>query len=186
MAGSNSEMLDVARIRVEERRIRRARNPFKSYFHHATRVADMEATRHFYEDIIGLPMTSCQVQKIDPETKQPTNFILTSFELADGNFVGFFQFDDPTRPYIKRKPSYLDHLAINVSDKRVLDEVFERVKANGVSHFFENQPMCRSLYIFDPDGDLFELAYQLEGLDDALDGRDAHQQLKEWLSEIRK
>ena len=52
--------------------------------HHAAWVTnDKEATRHFYEDVIGLPMTACWKEK----TPAGVEYCHTSFEIGDGGAI---------------------------------------------------------------------------------------------------
>ena len=55
--------------------------------HHAAWVTrDQEATRQFYEDVVGLPMTACWSEK----TPTGREYCHTFFEIGDGGAVVFF------------------------------------------------------------------------------------------------
>lgn len=172
-----------AEEREARRKSRRAKTPFTGYFHNALRVADMEATRHFYEDVIGLPLTGCEVVDQEPGSGRATSYIHTFFELSDGSLVAFFQFDDPQHPYIKCQPSHMDHCAIAVRDEAAFWETTERVKTEGIKHFIVDHPDCLSNYIVDPDGRAFEIAFLRPNCIDGLDHEDAHEVLANWLKE---
>jgi hypothetical protein len=45
---------------------RRSRNAIRRLHRHALRTDDMEATRHFYEDLIGMPMVQTVQGEVDP------------------------------------------------------------------------------------------------------------------------
>ncbi len=56
--------------------------------HHAAWVTrDMEMTRAFYEDVLGLPLTACWIEK-NPSTGH--EYCHTCFEIGDGGSIAFF------------------------------------------------------------------------------------------------
>ena len=91
-----------------------------SRLHHTAYVSrDLEATRKFYEDIIGLPLvaTWCEMDKLFGAER---TYCHCFFGLGDGGALAFFQFADqgdqelfgPKMPF-----SPFHHIALNV-DKR--------------------------------------------------------------------
>ena len=99
--------------------------------HHTAYVTkDLEATRAFYEDVIGLPMIATWTEADELFGKMRT-YCHVFFELADGSALAFFQFADaddqaefgpeiPSSPFI--------HIALHV-DKATQDEIAARVAA---------------------------------------------------------
>lgn len=164
------------------RKRRRAATAYSNYFHRAVRVRDMEATRHFYEDLMGLPMVACAVMDTAHGTGEATNYIHTFFELGDGSYLAFFQFADDRYPYIERTGSYFDHHAINAKSEQTVLDMVAKVKELGIFHLDVDDANGHSVYIRDPDGDLFEIAYQRPGSIDALEDDDAHEKLRNWLA----
>src|SRR5581483_12169768 len=65
--------------------------------HHAAWVTrDQEATRHFYEDILGVPLvaTWCERGMRDPQTGKEREYCHTFFAFNDGGALAFFQYAD--------------------------------------------------------------------------------------------
>lgn len=88
-----------------------------SRFHHTAYVTrDLEATRQFYEDIIGLPLTATWCEK-DMLFGAERTYCHIFFGLADGSALAFFQFTDandqeqfgPKMPFTP-----FHHIALNV------------------------------------------------------------------------
>ncbi len=165
------------------RKRRRASSPYAKYAHRAVRVRDMEATRHFYEDLMGLPMVACSVNAAAHGSGEETNYIHTFFELGDGSYLAFFQFADDRRPYIERTPSWFDHCAINARSEKTVLDMLAKAKELGLFHVHVEDPLDNSVYILDPDGDLFEITYPREGSTDQLENGDAHEKLRSWLGQ---
>ncbi len=164
------------------RKRRRAASPYSHYAHRAVRVGDMEATRHFYEDLMGLPMVACMVMDAAHGTGEATNYIHTFFELGDGSYLAFFQCADDSKPYIERTGSYFDHHAINAKSEQTVIDMVAKVKELGIFHLDVDEPTAHSVYVRDPDGDTFEITYQRPGSIDELEDSDAHEKLRNWLA----
>lgn len=150
--------------------------------HHAFVVADQEATRRFYEDVLGLPLvaTWCEVDDAGA-------YCHTFFELADGSCLAFFQFADPAVQAANATPSgsVYDHVALAVT-LAVQEDVRERADAAGVGHLTIDHGYCVSLYVPDPDGLIVELTadHPAAVTADAVAGRrsTAHAELARWLA----
>lgn len=173
-----------SREKAAVRRLRQAKTDVVQYFHNAFRVRDMEKTRHFYEDVIGCPLIGCDVVDVDPTNGQPSHFIHTFFELADGSYLAFFQYNNDNYPYIERKPSYMDHCAVTVRDHETFWAIVDRVKAENIPYFLVEHPNCLSAYITEPDGGSFEIARPADFCADVVEGdEDPHEVLAHWLAE---
>lgn len=172
----------VPTVTDDLRRKRQAASKYSNYFHRAIRVRDMEATRHFYEDIVGLPLVGADAFTTDHATGEPCDYIHTFFALGDGSYLAFFQFADDKYPYYQRTGSYMDHHALTAKSKQVVDELIARVKAEGIFHVVVDDPVCFSVYVRDPDGDMFEAAFPLPGCADALEQADARNLLTDWVA----
>jgi catechol 2,3-dioxygenase-like lactoylglutathione lyase family enzyme len=146
--------------------------------HHAAWVTnDMEATRHFYEDIIGLPMTACWKEK----TPGGVEYCHTFFELGDGSALAFFDWtDEDVNPRGRESPG---HLALEC-DAETQAGIKARVEAAGYETRLTDHGYCVSLYVNDPNN------FRLEFTADASDSKEifanhspkAHQYLKEWMA----
>ena len=70
-----------------------------SLHHFAYRCRDAEETRHFYEDILGLPLK--HVIRLDhvPSTGEYCPYVHVFFQMRDGSYIAFFDLgDDVTAP----------------------------------------------------------------------------------------
>ena len=65
--------------------------------HNAWVTRDQEATRRFYEDLIGLPLVATW-SEADELFGAERVYCHTFFGLADGSALAFFQFADQKRP----------------------------------------------------------------------------------------
>lgn len=122
--------------------------------HHAYVSRNLEATRHFYEDVVGLPLAATWC-----EEDFGHSYCHTFFELADGSCLAFFQFADPetTETHAKlASTSPFDHIALAATSK-LQAKVEARAKAVGVSTQRIDHGYCVSLYLRDPDGLVVEL-----------------------------
>ena len=82
--------------------------------HHAYVVDDQEATRAFYEDLLGFPLvaTWCEVETVRGKER---TYCHTFFELEDGSALAFFQFLDPDDQVEMKldSRSSLNHVALS-------------------------------------------------------------------------
>ena len=129
--------------------------------HNAYVTKDMEATRHFYEDILGFPLlaTWCEADELFGALRV---YCHCFFGIGDGGALAFFQFADskdqdqfgPQMPF-----SPFHHIALNV-DAKTQAEVEGRIKAAGMTEprtFVLEHGYCRSVYVTDPNGLIVEL-----------------------------
>ena len=66
----------------------------KSLHHWAYRCRDAEETRHFYEDVLGLPLAHVVSADIVPSTGEYSPYVHIFFEMKDGSYVAFFDLGD--------------------------------------------------------------------------------------------
>ncbi len=159
-----------------------------SRLHHTAYVSrDLEATRKFYEEVIGLPLLATWCEK-DMLFGAERTYAHCFFGLGDGGALAFFQFADaadqqqfgPQMPF-----SPFHHIALNV-DKQTQDGIEQRLKAAGYKEpqfFVLEHGYCRSVYVTDPNGMIVE--FTLDHPDVVKINRDAlgkaHSELKRWL-----
>jgi catechol 2,3-dioxygenase-like lactoylglutathione lyase family enzyme len=159
-----------------------------SRLHHTAYVSkDLEATRKFYEEIIGLPLLATWCEK-DLLFGAERTYAHCFFGLADGGALAFFQFADPRDqeqfgPQMPFSPFH--HIALNV-DTATQDGIEQRLKAAGYQEpqsFVLEHGYCRSVYVTDPNGMIVEFTHDHPDVvkinRDAL-GK-AHAELKRWL-----
>ena len=155
--------------------------------HNAYVTRDMEATRHFYEDIIGLPLLATWCEK-DMLFGAERTYAHCFFGLGDGGALAFFQFAEagdqaqfgPKMPFTP-----FHHIALNV-DKETQAGIEQRLKAAGFKEpesFVLEHGYCRSVYVTDPNGMIVE--FTLDHPDVEKINRDAlgkaHSELERWL-----
>ncbi len=156
--------------------------------HHTAYVTkDLEATRAFYEDVLGFPLMATYCEKDELFGKERV-YCHVFFELADGSALAFFQFADaddqaefgpemPASPFI--------HIALHVDEdgqaalaKRIADAGIVEPQTYVLEHGY-----CRSLYVTDPNGMIIEFTYDDPRAAALDEGRRAaaHAELKRWL-----
>jgi len=162
--------------------------PAASRLHHNAYVAkNLEATRAFYEDIIGLPLVATWCEKDVLFGKERT-YAHCFFGLQDGSALAFFQFADPSDqaefgPQMPASPFH--HIALNV-DAETLNGLIKRVKDAGIqppATYELEHGYCHSLYVTDPNGLIVEFTLDSKAAPDlnAKRKQDAHSELKRWL-----
>jgi glyoxylase I family protein len=159
--------------------------------HHTAYVSkDLEKTRQFYEEIIGIPLaaTWCECEEIRGEM---ITLCHVFFELADGSALAFFQFADARHeerfgPQMPR--TLFHHIALNV-DAKTQEDIEARLKDAGIlapDTYVLEHGFCRSLYVRDPNGMLLELTCDApEAMrEDVVRERraKAHSELARWLA----
>ena len=72
--------------------------PVLGLHHNAYRYRDAEETRHFYEDVLGLPLVHVVKEQFVPSTGEKSPFAHLFFELKDGSCIAFFDLGDNVKP----------------------------------------------------------------------------------------
>lgn len=156
--------------------------------HNAYVTRDMEATRHFYEDLIGMPLiaTWCEADELFGKERV---YCHCFFGLADGSALAFFQFADSDDqalfgPAMPASPFH--HIALNV-DAKTQAAVEDRLKKADFMEpgfFVLEHGYCRSIYVTDPNGMILELT--TDNPEAAAGDKErlatAHAELKRWLA----
>lgn len=168
---------------------RRAKIPVRGFHHHAFRTRDMEATRHFWEDLVGLPMVGTFVETTDPVTEQPSNYIHTFFEMGDGSALAFFQFQEGLykESAIKGPQDPFDHhVALEVESKDAVLAFKDRASAAGYQCMLIDHGYCYSVYLHDPNGMQVELTSKVPATHEIMSrhAATAHEDLKRWLAGV--
>lgn len=157
---------------------------FANKLHHfAWRCRDAEETRHFYEDILGLPLAHVIRADTVPSTGEECPYVHIFFRMKDGSFIAFFDLGNGRGPEADpTTPAWVNHFAMEVDSEAELLAVKKRLEDAGIDvvgiadHGFVN-----SIYFFDPNGLRLEFTYKTEGqayLDAA--ESEAHVLLAEW------
>jgi glyoxylase I family protein len=174
---------------VEQTRARLASSNVNRLHHKAYVTDDQEATRHFYEDLVGLPLvaTWCEHENMRGKTR---DYCHTFFALRDGGALAFFQLADAADKDLFRhrpQPMTLDHIALNVDEatqmairQRLVDDGYAKAEDIRIT----DHGYCISLYTTDPNGIVVEFARDTHSFDEMAEKRgvNAHSELKRWLS----
>jgi catechol 2,3-dioxygenase-like lactoylglutathione lyase family enzyme len=157
--------------------------------HHTAYVTkDQEATRAFYEDILGFPLLATW-SEADELFGAVRVYCHTFFGLADGSALAFFQFADEADQELfdpALAPSPFRHVAMKVDadgqaeiHRRLTDARWKPDQTYVLEHGY-----CRSLYTEDPNGMLLEFTLDVPEAADIAELRsaDAHETLRRWLA----
>ena len=160
-----------------------------SRLHHTAYVTnDLEATRKFYEDVIGLPLmaTWCEVDELFGAQRTYCHLF---FGLGDGGALAFFKFANPEDQKLfgpKMPETPFHHIALNV-DRETQSGIESRLAAAGYTPprtYVLEHGYCRSVYVTDPNGMILE--FTLDHPDVARIGvtqrAKAHAELRRWMA----
>jgi glyoxylase I family protein len=159
-----------------------------SRLHHTAYVSsDLERTRTFYEDVIGLPLlaTWCESDELFGAVRTYCHLF---FGLGDGGALAFFKFakqEDQEQFGPKMPETPFHHIALKV-DADVQTAIEGRLRAAGYEEpqmFVLEHGYCRSLYAVDPDGMIVEFTVDHADVEkiNATRRETAHADLKRWL-----
>lgn len=128
--------------------------PVQGLHHFAWRCRDAEQTRHFYEDILGLPLTHLIRADRVPSTGEYCPYVHLFFELGDGSCLAFFDLgDDQAAEPSPNTPAWVNHLALTVANEALLTEAQHKLAAAGVDVIGPtDHGFVKSIYFFDPNG----------------------------------
>lgn len=160
-----------------------------SRLHHTAYVSkNLEATRQFYEDVIGLPLlaTWCESDELFGAER---TYCHCFFGLGDGGALAFFQFARPEDQALfgpKMPDTPFHHIALKV-DEEAQKGIEQRLRAAGFQEprmYVLEHGYCRSVYAVDPDGMIVEFTVDHPEADkiNAKRKQDAHSELKRWLA----
>jgi glyoxylase I family protein len=152
--------------------------------HHAYTTDDLEATRHFYEDILGIPLIATWIEK-EHLGGEWVELGHSFYGLADGSALAFFNFADPKKQaaWKAKEQSLFVHLALAVS-KETQDEIKGRLKKADFQTFDIDHGYCYSMYVRDPNGLLVEFTVDPPHVQtiNAVMRKSAHQELQRWIA----
>jgi catechol 2,3-dioxygenase-like lactoylglutathione lyase family enzyme len=154
--------------------------------HYAFVTTDLEKTRSFYEDLIGLTLVATWAE-VDHLPARDRVYCHTFFELADGSALAFFQFEDPDQEIPVAAPaSPFAHIALNC-DLQNQQEIYDRLRAAGYTAedvVIKDHGYCTSLYVYDPNGVRLEFTADCDDMPEILvrQKATAHETLRRWLA----
>jgi len=127
---------------------------------------DMEATRRFYEDLMGFPLVRADVIDIVGHGEMKHYF----FDIGNGQLLGFMSgesvegFSKDYDSSINRGlglPHGVYHFAFNATSEDELEQVKKHLESNGVAVRgpVDHEGWCKSIYFDDPNGLQFEYCH---------------------------
>ena len=157
--------------------------PIHQLHHYAYRAKDAEETRHFYEDILGLPLYHIIQSDYVPSTGEYCPYTHFFFRLQDGSFIAFFDLgnDEAALPS-PNTPLWVNHVSFRVDSQKDLLDMKARLEAHGIEVLgVTDHHIFHSIYFFDPNGVRLELTAQLADEFQMLEeSKTAHLRLAEW------
>ncbi|MFN0002779.1 MAG: VOC family protein [Pseudohongiellaceae bacterium] len=156
--------------------------------HNAYVVKNLEQTRAFYEDMLGMPLLATWCERTDLFGKDRV-YCHCFFGLQDASALAFFQFADADDQQEFGPPlpmSGFRHIALKV-DADHQNFLLNKLKAASYDpqkHYVLEHGYCKSLYVIDPDDMIVEFCTDHPDVDninaDVLPK--AHHELKRWLA----
>lgn len=136
-------------------------------FHFAYPCRDAEETRHFYEDLLGLPLVNCMQADTVPSTGEKKPYVHIFFEMGDGSYIAFFDLGENELPLPSpNTPDWVQHLALEVGSIDQVTELRDRLRAAGVDTTdVIDHGFIKSVYCFDPNGLRLEVTVRTEDAD---------------------
>jgi glyoxylase I family protein len=157
--------------------------PIHGLHHFAYRCKDAEETRHFYEDILGLPLYHIIQSDHVPSTGEYCPYTHIFFRMTDGSCIAFFDLgDDAACEPSANTPEWVNHIAFRVDSVAELEQLKARLEAHGVDVVgVTDHHIFKSIYFFDPNGVRVELSAQIASdMQMQEESRSAHARLAEW------
>ena len=160
--------------------------PINGLHHFAYLCRDAEETRHFYEDILGLPLFHYIRSDIVPSTGEFCPYVHIFFRMTDGSCLAFFDLGDNVLPApSSNTPLWVNHIAMRVDTVDELQSMKARIEAHGIEVLgVTDHRVFKSIYFFDPNGIRLELCAQLASNSQMFDERKGiHEKVVAWSKE---
>jgi glyoxylase I family protein len=144
---------------------------------------DSEETRHFYEDILGMPLVATVVIE-DPFRTDGSGYCYTFFEIRDGDTLSFFEHMSLVHPrYFNARSASHCHVALEVEGDATVQQFKRKLDAAGVANTLKNLGTSLSLRFNDPNGLILEFTTKARhSLGYERTSRSsAHSELQRWL-----
>jgi catechol 2,3-dioxygenase-like lactoylglutathione lyase family enzyme len=152
--------------------------------HHAYVCADQERTRHFYEDLVGIPLTAFWIEDEDIMGERHV-FSHAFFGLPGGGALAFFNFADAAQQerYAAKQQGLFVHLSLAV-DRAAQRAIRARLEGADIAVWDADHGYTYSIYVTDPDGLLVEFSADPPGIEavNAEQRTTAHASLARWMA----
>jgi catechol 2,3-dioxygenase-like lactoylglutathione lyase family enzyme len=161
--------------------------PVLGLHHFAWRCRDAEETRHFYEDLLGLPLVHLIRKDTVPSTGEFCPYVHIFFRMHDGSNIAFFDLgDDIAALPSENTPTWVNHIALRVGSMADLQDMHTRLLSHGVDviGIVDHDQYIESIYFFDPNGFRVELTVEVASKE-AVEAyaKSAHEQITSWTLE---
>jgi glyoxylase I family protein len=157
-------------------------NRVRQMLHHSYACWDSEETRHFYEDILGVPLVATVV--LEDPLRRGSKYCHTYFEMGDGHVLAFFEHTTLFNPKdFTARCGFGCHLALNVGGEAMVRQFKYRLDAVDIANTLLDDGVSVSLRFNDPNGLMLEFmahappSLELQGISRA----SPHSNLQEWL-----
>lgn len=131
----------------------------RSFHHFALNVSDLQASRRFYGDILGLHELQGDEVPLTLQTAVAAGRV-TSFRLPSDAILDLFYEPDLTAPHPDPQQQFTraSHLAFDIAPE-AFDQAVAVLLAQGVAidHGPVSRPTGQGIYFYDPDGFLLEI-----------------------------
>ena len=136
----------------------------KGLYHYAHACRDAEETRHFYEDVLGLPLVNCMVSDHVPSTGEKMDYAHLFFEMGDGSYIAFFDLGENEMPAPSpNTPDWVQHFAMEAASVEEVRAMKKRLQQAGVDVIGPtDHGFIQSIYFFDPNGLRLEVTARTE------------------------
>jgi catechol 2,3-dioxygenase-like lactoylglutathione lyase family enzyme len=154
--------------------------------HFAYRCRDAEETRHFYEDLLGLPLVHIIREDHVPSTGEYCPYVHIFFQMHDGSCVAFFDLgDDEASEPSPNTPAWVNHLALKMGSLAEIEAAKARLEKAGVPVLgITDHKIIKSIYFFDPNGIRVELTCEIwTDAEKRTSREEARPQLDAWTKE---
>jgi catechol 2,3-dioxygenase-like lactoylglutathione lyase family enzyme len=155
----------------------------RGLYHYAYPCRDAEETRHFYEDLLGLPLVNFMRADEVPSTGETSPYAHLFFEMGDGSYIAFFDLGKNEKPLPSQNiHDWVQHFAMEVDTVEEVLEFKRKLEADGVEvKGLVDHDFIKSIYFFDPNGLRLEVTARTER-PGAIEGfaRDARGALDAW------
>jgi len=161
----------------------------KGLNHFAWRCRDAEETRHFYEDILGLPLVHTISLDYVPSTGEHNPYLHLFFQMQDGSCIAFFDLaDGQVYTPDPNTPLWVNHFAFEVNSYEDVLSMVARLKCNAIKVIGPtNHGFIRSIYFFDPNNLRLEVTCRVATEKETQNyAKNAHSQLESWLAKHPK
>jgi glyoxylase I family protein len=158
-------------------------SPVRHIHHQAYACWDSEETRHFYEDILEMPLIATVVIE-DPFRTDGSGYCYTFFEIGDGDTLAFFEHMSLVHPkYFNARSASHRHVAFEVEGDTTVQQFKRKLEAAGVANTLKNLGTSLSLRFNDPNGLMLEIMTKVRcSLENERTSRSsAHSELQRWL-----